>query len=569
MIPPFFIEISIIIFIAILVTAITRLLKQPLIIGYIFTGILVSPYILNIVKDTSSISIFAQIGVALLLFMVGINLNPKVLKEVGKVSLFTGVGQIVFTTGIGYFICMALGFNWITSIYISVAFAFSSTIIIMKLLSDKGEVNSLYGKISVGFLVVQDLVAILVLIIISSLGGQNSTTTLSSIFIGIGLLLVLLLFSIKILPKFLKFVAKSQEFLLLFSIGWCLILAALFFHFGFSIEIGALLAGFFLSFSPYRFEINLKLKPLRDFFLILFFVLLGLQMTFGNINSYIIPMIVLSLFILIGNPLIIMTIMGLSGYKKRTGFMAGLTVAQISEFSLILITLGISVGHLNPEILSFATFVGLITITGSSYMIIYSEKIYSKISKYLNIFEKKTAVEKAHAEEEYNYVVFGYNRLGYGVSQYLKKRNKKFLVIDYNPETVNLLIKEKINHIYGDAGDAELIDDLNFSKVKVVISTVNSYGIDMFLINKIKKANNKTLVVLVSEDINEALKFYNAGADYVIMPKFLSTYDTNNLIALQESDKDKIDRERFNHIDYLKNLKLRKGTGNSFEFLDF
>ena len=111
MIPPFFVEISIIIFIAILVTAITRLLKQPLIIGYIFTGILVSPYILNIVKDTSSISIFAQIGVALLLFMVGINLNPKVLKEVGKVSLFTGVGQIVFTTGIGYFICMALGFN--------------------------------------------------------------------------------------------------------------------------------------------------------------------------------------------------------------------------------------------------------------------------------------------------------------------------------------------------------------------------------------------------------------------------------------------------------------------------
>lgn len=292
-------------------------------------------------------------------------------------------------------------------------------------------------------------------------------------------------------------------------------------------------------------------------------------MTFGNINSYIIPMIVLSLFILIGNPLIVMTIMGLSGYKKRTGFVAGLTVAQISEFSLILITLGISVGHLNPEILSFATFVGLITITGSSYMIIYSEKIYSKISKYINIFEKKTAVEKAHAEEEYNYVVFGYNRLGYGVSQYLRKRNKKFLVIDYNPETVNLLIKEKINHIYGDAGDAELIDDLDFSKVKMVVSTVNSYGIDMFLINKIKKANNKTLVVLVSEDINEALKFYNAGADYVIMPKFLSTYDTNNLIALQESDKEKIDRERFNHIDYLKNLKLRKGTGNSFEFLDF
>jgi len=142
-----------------------------------------------------------------------------------------------------------------------------------------------------------------------------------------------------------------------------------------------------------------------------------------------------------------MIIIGLSGYKKRTGFMAGLTVAQISEFSLILIALGISVGHLNAEILSFATVVGLITITGSSYMIIFSDKIFDKISKYLKIFEKKNAVEKENKTEEYEYLVFGYNRMGYGVGQYLKKRNRKFIVIDYNPETANLLTKENINHM--------------------------------------------------------------------------------------------------------------------------
>lgn len=322
--------------------------------------------------------------------MVGINLNPKVLKEVGKVSLFTGIGQIVFTTGIGVLLCLALGFNLITSFYVSIAFAFSSTIIIMKLLSDKGEVNSLYGKVSVGFLVVQDLIAIVVLIFISSMGGQNSASMITNMLIGLGLVGVLLLFSIYLLPRFLKFVAKSQEFLLLFSIGWCLILAALFFAFNFSIEIGALLAGFFLSFSPYRFEINFKLKPLRDFFLILFFVLLGLQMTFGNISNYILPIIVMSLFILIGNPIIVMIIMGLSGYKKRTGFMAGLTVAQISEFSLILIALGISVGHLNPEILSFATFVGLFTITGSPYMIIYLIKYIIRFQNICQSLKRKT-----------------------------------------------------------------------------------------------------------------------------------------------------------------------------------
>ncbi|MFA5745936.1 MAG: cation:proton antiporter [archaeon] len=568
MINNFFIEICIIIFIAIIITTIIRLLKQPLIIGYILTGIVVSPYVLNIIKDTSSITVFSHIGVSLLLFMVGINLNPKVLKEVGKVSLFTGIGQIVFTTGIGYLICLLIGFNWVTSLYVSLALAFSSTIIIMKLLTDKGAVNSLYGKISIGFLVVQDLVAIVVLIVISSLSGQNKSSMLTNIFIGIGLVIGLLLFSIYLLPKFLKFVAKSQEFLLLFSIGWCLILAALFFYFGFSIEIGALLAGFFLSFSTYRFEINLKLKPLRDFFLILFFVLLGLQMTFGSFSAHIIPIIILSLFILIGNPLIVMIIMGLSGYKKKVGFMAGLTVAQISEFSLILIALGITAGHLTTEVLSFVTFVGLITITCSSYMIIYSDWIFDKIGKYLNIFEKKNARDEVQIIEDYNYIIFGYNKVGMGVGEYLKTKNKKFLVIDHNPEIDKILTKNRINHIYGDAGNVELTEELNLSKIKVIISTINSYSINHFLISKIKSKNKNILFIVVNDHIDVALELYHAGADYVIMPEFLCSYDINNFIQLQDTDKEKITRERFDHIDFLKNHKFKKGTTSTFEFLN-
>lgn len=311
-----FIELGIIVFLAVIITAIMRALKQPLLIGYILTGILVSPYFLNLAKG-DFISIFAQIGVALLLFLVGLNLDPKVLKEVGKISLFTGIGQIVFTTSIGFLFCLLLGFSLITSLYVSIAIAFSSTIIIMKLLSDKNALESLYGKISVGFLVVQDIVAIFVLIVISSLKDGFSLNVLGNIGIGIFLIIFLSLLSIYVLPRFVKFVAKSQEFLLLFSIGWCIALAALFYVFGFSIEIGALLAGFFLSFLPYRQEINFKLRPLRDFFLISFFVHLGLHMTFGNISQFIFPIIILSLFILIGNPIIVMIIMGKMGYTKK------------------------------------------------------------------------------------------------------------------------------------------------------------------------------------------------------------------------------------------------------------
>jgi len=390
-----FIELSIIIGITVLITGITKLLKQPLIIGYILTGIIVSPYFLNIVQSAETIKVFSQIGIALLLFIVGLSLSPKVIKEVGKVSLITGIGQIIFTSLIGFFIGRLLGFSVIVSLYIAIALTFSSTIIIMKLLSDKKDLEKLYGKISIGFLLVQDIFVIILLMVISSFSGNLSMNSLSfgSILGGILLIGGFVLISIYILPKLSIFFAKSQEFLFLFSIGWGLGLAALFYYMGFSMEIGALVAGIALSMSPFHYEISSKMKPLRDFFIILFFILLGSQMVFGTINELIVPAIIFSLFILIGNPLIVMILMGLLGYKKKTGFQAGLTVAQISEFSLILIALGVSAGHLTNEILSLVTIVGLITISGSTYLILYSDKIYPYLSRYLSVFEREKVKE--------------------------------------------------------------------------------------------------------------------------------------------------------------------------------
>lgn len=563
-----FIELGIIVFLAVIISAIMRALKQPLLIGYILTGILVSPYFLNLAKG-DFISIFAQIGVALLLFLVGLNLDPKVLKEVGKVSLFTGIGQIIFTTGIGLLVCLLLGFPLIVSLYVSIALAFSSTIIIMKLLSDKNALETLYGKISVGFLVVQDIVAIFILIVISSLKDGFSLSVLGNIGIGIFLIIFLLLISVYVLPRFVKFVAKSQEFLLLFAISWCIALASLFYVFGFSIEIGALLAGFFLSFLPYRQEINFKLRPLRDFFLISFFVQLGLNMTFGNISQFIFPIIILSLFILIGNPIIVMIIMGKMGYTKKTGFMAGLTVAQISEFSLILISLGVSVGHLSPEILSVVTIIGLITIIGSSYMIIYSEKIYSKISKLLSVFERKDKKinEVTYKNKAYDYIIFGYNRLGYNLVESFIKHKKNILVIDYNPEKINLLEKNKIDYIYGDVSNLELLCELDLTKTKTIISTINDIDSDLLLIKKIKEKNHKIKLIFVADNTDNALKLYTFGADYVIMPRYLSSYYVSNLLNIDEHNSEKIAKERFNHITDLKNKKLKEGIGKDLENL--
>ncbi|MCG2720183.1 MAG: cation:proton antiporter [Nanoarchaeota archaeon] len=423
-----FIELSIIICITVLVVGIIRLLKQPLIIGYIIAGIIVGPYFLNIIRSTETLMVFSQIGVSLLLFIVGLSLSPRVIKEVGKVSLITGLGQILFTSLFGFFIARLLGFSIIISLYVAMALTFSSTIIIMKLLSDKKDLEKLYGKISIGFLLVQDIFVIFLLLVISSFSGtlNLANMALETIIGGVLLIGTLLLISIYLLPGLSKFFAKSQEFLFLFSIGWGLCLAALFHYIGFSMEVGALIAGISLSISPYHYEISSKMKPLRDFFIILFFILLGSQMIFGNITPFIIPAIIFSLFVLIGNPLIVMILMGLLGYRKKTSFQAGLTVAQISEFSLIFIALGVKVGHLKPEILSFVTIIGLITIAGSTYLILYSEKIFFHLAKYLDLFERKNIIkDEKDKSSNHDIFLFGCNRIGYDFLKIFQKMKKR------------------------------------------------------------------------------------------------------------------------------------------------
>ena len=558
-----FIELSIIIGVTVLISGLMRVLRQPLIIGYIFAGIIVSPYFLNVVRSTDAIAVFAQIGIALLLFIVGLSLSPRVIREVGKVSLVTGIGQIIFTSLIGFFISRFLGFPVIVSLYIAIALTFSSTIIIMKLLSDKKDLEKLYGKISIGFLLVQDVFVIILLMLVSSFSGTGLLMTdlsLGNILTGVLMAIGFILISVYVLPSLSRFFAQSQEFLFLFSIGWGLGLAALFHYIGFSMEIGALIAGIALAMTPYHYEVGSKMRPLRDFFIILFFILLGSQMVFGDISQLIIPAIILSLFILIGNPLLVMILMGIFGYKKKTGFQAGLTVAQISEFSLIFVALGVKVGHLTEEILSFVTVIGLITIAGSSYLILYSDRIYPYLSKYLSIFERKQVrIDERDKVKRYDILLFGCNRIGHDFLKIFKKMRKKFLVIDYDPEVIAQLTKDKIDCRYGDADDSEFLDELNLRNIKMAASTIPDFEINLLLIKRIRKRNKKAIILVLSDNIEEANELYDQGASYVIMPHFLGADYASMLMNKHGMNLNRFLDEKKKHI---KKLKTKKALGH-------
>jgi Kef-type K+ transport system membrane component KefB len=562
-----FIQFGLILLVVLGVSIIMRLLKQPLIIGYILSGILVGPFFLNLVQESETLGIFSEMGIAFLLFIVGLHLSPKVIKEVGPVALVTGIGQILFTALIGYLVGISLGFPFLTAIYIAIALTFSSTIIILKLISDKDALEKLYGKISVGFLLVQDFVAILALMVVSSFSAGDSSGVgklfLMTLIKGASIIFILGPLSYYFLPKLESFLSKSQEFLFLFALTWGFGLSILFLYAGFSIEVGALIAGILLSLSPYSYEMSSKLKPLRDFFLISFFIILGSQMIFSNISSLIFPMILFSLLIVLGNPLIVIFLMGRMKYSKRTSFMAGLTVAQIGEFSLIFMALGVKVGHVSQETLSFVTLISLFTIFGCTYLIMYSEKIYEKLSKFLTIFERRRVVEKEIPKKRYDYLLLGYNRIGFSVIKAFPKITKNFLVVDYNPSTIEALQKRGIDAIYGDVDDSEFLENLGIFKSAVLVSTIPESETNLLILDILKRNNSETITIFTATQIEEALELYSKGADYVILPHFLGGEYTEKLILNAKKDKKEYEKEKEKELKILKD-RLEEGKDSSY-----
>jgi len=553
-----FIQLAVILLAAFIVSYIVKALKQPIIIGYILAGILISPFLLKIGYSGDIVGTFSQLGIAFLLFIVGLHLNPKVIKEVGVTSLVVGLGQIILTFGLGFLVALKiLNFAPLASVYIGIALAFSSTIIVMKLLSDKKQLDSLYGKLAIGILIIQDLVAVAVLMAISSIsgGGLIVADELSNLFIGGGLIVALFLVGYLLLPRILRSVAKSQELLFLFAICWCFIAAALFSFIGFSMEIGALIAGVILSISPYATEISSKIRPLRDFFLIIFFIILGLQIQVSNLGDIIVPALVLSGVALILKPLIIMIFMKMFGYTKRTNFFTGSILSQISEFSLIVIGLAATAGHVGPEIMNILVLTLVITILVSTYLTDFSQKIYQKISRFLVIFEKKKIRKERKVKTKYDAILFGYNRIGFSILNSLKKLKKDYLVVDFNPDTVMNLNKYRVPALYGDAFDLELLEDLPLDKTKLLVSTIPDIETNILLLNTIREMNKKAIVILRAHSIEEALELYEKGANYVLTPHFLGGEYVAKMIKHSGLSKKDYGVERSKHVRMLNDVK--------------
>ncbi|MEO5627743.1 MAG: cation:proton antiporter [Candidatus Saccharimonadales bacterium] len=548
-----FTDLSIVIAIGVLISLFMRIIKQPMIIGYILTGLIVGPTVLNIIGSSESIEVFSQFGIALLLLIVGLGLNPRVVKEVGKIAGLIGIGKVVTVTAIGFVIGKFFGYSSLAALYIGIALSFSSTIIILKLLSDKKEQNRLYGKISIGFLLVEDLIATLVLIVVSATGkGGLTVGDFGGLLVKSALLIGALVFvRMIVLPRLNRFIANSQEFLFLFAIGWGLGIATLFSWAGFSLEIGALLAGVTLASLPYAQEIGSRLKPLRDFFIILFFISLGSHLVLANIVSIMPRALFLSVLVLVGNPIIVMTIMGLSGYTKKTSFKAGIAGAQVSEFSFIMLLLANQLGQVSTEVLSLITVVALITIAASTYIIFYSDQLYDKFERYLGMFERHKARAVREHTEHFDLVLFGYRKGGGEFLNVFEQLKKPHVVVDYDPEVIDSLEAKQTRYVYGDVTDLELLSEINLETSKLVVSMITDFPTNQFLANWITNHNHSAVFICTTDTIEEAAELYSLGAAYVILPHYLGTEKIGAFIKKSGLKKSEFKQYREKHLAYL------------------
>lgn len=519
-----FVSVALILALAVAAGAIAKLLRQPVVVSFIIVGILAGPTAFNLVEGAEEIRLFAKFGIAILLFLVGLKLDFHMIRSTGKVALIAGLSQVAFTAAVGFGIAMLFGFETTTAFYIAVALTFSSTIIIIKLIGDKRELDTLYGRIAVGILIVQDILVVIAMVVIVTIGtpGQGSPVTdlivtlaSSAVFLG-----VIAFASRFVLEKVLDWIAKSPELTLLFGVSWAIVLAAISTLIGLSMEIGAFVAGVSLASTAYRESLGARMISLRDVMLLFFFIELGASLTFADALGQLVPAIVLSIFVLIGKPLIVFAIMGWMGYRSITSFRTGVALAQISEFSLILIALGFSLGQVDSAVLSLVTLVAVFTITVSSYFILYTDRLFPKFQKAMQLFErnKTEAVDEESQSLNFDAIVIGTGRFGSEVVSGLISSGSSVLAVDLDPDALARARELGAETLFGDVGDPDFAKMLPIHQTETLICTAPDRSTNTLLLGSLKSLGYEGKVYLTALDNQTAEMFAKEDSVTTIRP---------------------------------------------------
>ncbi|MFV0338666.1 MAG: cation:proton antiporter [Chthoniobacterales bacterium] len=507
------------------VSLLTRFIRLPSIVAYLLAGLLLGP-LTNWVRENEAIHLISEIGIVLLLFIVGLELSIGKIRDVGRVAVLGGLGQVGLTAACGYGLSFLLGFSLIDSLFVAFALTFSSTVVVVKILSDKDELDSLFGRIAVGIFLMQDLVVIIVLTVLSGIKTGGADVDVTGLALGIGkafggmllLLAGVLLISKSLLPKAFGWASRSPTTVFIWSLFWCFAVVNVAEKLHLSIELGAFFAGLSLAQLPNTKDLQHRIKPLMNFFVAIFFVSLGLQMTPAQAAGQGWIIAALAAFVLLIKPLILLLLIPRFGYSERSSFMAGITLAQISEFSFIFIAMGASAGLLQSEkTVTLISVVGMITIAISAYMMMYNEALY-RFFKRLHLLGWMRASQAADDRPKVgmadHIIIVGMNTLGRKLAQKLHAQGEQVVAVDTDPRKLRGL---KCHKEIGNIEFQDVLDELGLGRAKLVISALQIEEANDLLAYRCNCVGVPSAIHAFDLSVVENL--LEQGVDYLILPK--------------------------------------------------
>jgi Kef-type K+ transport system membrane component KefB len=535
---------------------IVKILKQPLILGYIAAGILIGPIGLGLIKDQHSIEVLSELGLAFLMFIIGLEIDLKKLIKAGKVVIIAGLVKVVLCGLLGFIVASWLGYTGLTAAYVAVTFCFSSTLVTVKLLSDKSELDTIAGRITLGILLLEDVISIFVLGLQSNITNPSILPICFSLAKGAALVLVSMLATRYLLPSIFRFVAKLPEVLLLSTISWCFLVSWLAMKAGFSIAMGALIAGVSISNFPYNLDVLAKIRALRDFFVTLFFVSLGMQVVISSF-SIITSALVISFFVILSSFFTIIPTLRLLKYGYRFGILSAISLAQISEFALVIVALGYKLGHISQDIVSLTAIVLIITATISTYMTLNNHSICGfllELLRRMGIRESASTETPGTDHKGKSLVLLGCHRVGSSLMESLKQRYDDLLVVDFSPEVEANLKAQNIPFVYADISHMDTLEEINIHEAKVVVSSISDDFLrgtsNIRLLRHIKSLNPEARVIVTAETITNAIEMYKEGADYVLIPRIVSANYLTEIIDIAISGRmDEIKKRELEELE--------------------
>lgn len=561
---------------ATLLAFVSHYLRQPLLLAYIAAGVLIGPKMgLHLVNSEEDIKIISEIGLILLLFMIGLEIDIKKLKESGKILILSGALQFIISValGLGFFAMLGfmMGDGKYDLFYLSVCCGLSSTAIVVKLLYSKFELDTLAGRITLGVLVFQDIWAIVIIGIQPNLANPEVMGILLSFAKGASLVGLSLLMSRYILPFLFKSIAKIPELVLVASLGWCFFICSLAGMMDLSLEMGALIAGIAISTFPYNLDVIAKVVSIRDFFVTLFFVALGMQIPnpFNDL-SLLGWAGLIALFLIVSRFLSVYPVLHFLQQGHRMSLLPSINLANLSEFSLVIASIGLGMGHIDNRILSIIIFVFVITSVAAPYMIKYNQAIQHGLARILTAVGIKDVTTKeitTGEDKPKEIALLGFFRVASSMVRELEDLSEnepekvaalkeKMIVVDYNPNVHEKLNRIGIRAVYGDISNIDTLHHAGLHEARLVVSTIPDTvltGTDnLRLIKQIQKISPHAKIIVTAESTARALKMYAEGADYVLLPRQLSARHLMEIItAFKNQDDEKKAELKRAHIQWL------------------